>query len=147
MATLIVLIKEFLLLLFWKGCCLATSCSMWEISSPTRIEPVPLAAEAQSINHWTAGEVSDQRGLNESVISLSQRGSKLQCEMLWICSSLSQWPAAFKLMANTSAYILKVKRHGASFQPSSNEYAVWIRNNSLFKISHQVWRALWITAG
>ena len=35
------------------------------------VEPVPPAAEAQSINHWTAGEVSDQRGLNESVMSLS----------------------------------------------------------------------------
>ena len=35
------------------------------------VEPMPPAAEAQSINHWTAGEVSDQRGLNESVMSLS----------------------------------------------------------------------------
>ena len=30
---------------------------MWDLSSPTRMEPAPPALEAWSLNHWTAREV------------------------------------------------------------------------------------------
>ena len=30
---------------------------MWDLSSPTRDQPVPPAVEAQSLNHWTARKV------------------------------------------------------------------------------------------
>ena len=38
---------------------LAAPCGMWDLSSRLRIEPVPPALEAQSLNHWTAREVPE----------------------------------------------------------------------------------------
>ena len=44
-----------LLLLFFK--LLATLCSMWDLSSPTRDQTHAPAVEAWRLNHWTAREV------------------------------------------------------------------------------------------
>ena len=30
---------------------------MWDLSALTRVESVPTASEAQSLNHWTSREV------------------------------------------------------------------------------------------
>ena len=35
---------------------LAVPYGLWDLSSPTRIEPVPSAAKAQSLNCWTTRE-------------------------------------------------------------------------------------------
>ena len=36
---------------------LATLHGMWDLTSPTRVEPAPPAVEAQSLNYWTTREV------------------------------------------------------------------------------------------
>ena len=36
---------------------LAMPRGMWDLSSPTGIEPAPPASKAQSLTHWTAREV------------------------------------------------------------------------------------------
>ena len=40
--------KKFFFLNFW-----AVLCSMWGLSSLTRVEPKPPALEGQGLNHWT----------------------------------------------------------------------------------------------
>ena len=49
----------------------AMSYSMWDLNSPPRDRILPPALGAQSLNHWTTGEVPSCIGLSGSVPSLS----------------------------------------------------------------------------
>ena len=42
---------------------------MWDLSSPTGIEPVPPALEGRSHNHWTATEVPGPLSLDSGVLA------------------------------------------------------------------------------
>ena len=50
---------------------------MWDISSLTRVEPVPLAVEVQSLDHWTTREVPTSFLLNQRSRSLLRSPSLL----------------------------------------------------------------------
>ena len=48
-----VFVRLFFVIVFYL---LATPRGLWDLSSPPRMEPVPPALEAWSLNHWTARE-------------------------------------------------------------------------------------------
>ena len=50
---------------------------MWDISSPTRVDPVPLAVEVQSLDHWTTSEVPTSFLLHQRSGSLLRSPSLL----------------------------------------------------------------------
>ena len=46
---------------FWNHFFFFWPCSMWDLSSPPVLKPLPPAVEAWSLNHWTAREVPEIR--------------------------------------------------------------------------------------
>ena len=61
-------------LFFWFHC-------TWDLSSYPRIEPMPLAFEAQSLNHWTSKEAPPMY-LFELWFSQID-AQELECRIIW----------------------------------------------------------------
>ena len=52
-----------------------TQCSMWNLSSPPEIKPVPPVVELQSLNPWTAREVQWYKFLNDILLHITMHSA------------------------------------------------------------------------